>query len=111
VARRPRSPLPATRDALAILGAQVAAARRELGWTAAELAERLGVSPPLVSRIEAGHPAVQVGTMFDAAVLCGVPLFSPDPAELSRLAVAERNRVALLPRRVRQKRVELSDDF
>lgn len=111
MARQARSTLPATRDALAALGAQVAAARRELGWTAAELAERLGVSAPLVSRIESGNPSVQVGTMFDAAVLCGVPLFAADPAELSRLAVAERNRAALLPRRVRQQRVELSDDF
>lgn len=111
MARQVRKILPATRDALTVLGAQVAAARRELGWTAVELAERLGVSPPLVSRIESGHPSVQVGTMFDAAVLCGVRLFAADPAELSRLVEAERNRVALLPRRVRQDRVELSDDF
>lgn len=111
MARQTRSTLPATRDALVVLGAQVAAARRELGWTSAELAERLGVSAPLVSRIESGNPSVQVGTMFDAAVLCGVPLFATDPTGLSRLAEAERNRVSLLPRRVRQKRIELSDDF
>lgn len=109
--RQIRQTLPATRDALAVLGAQIAAARRELGWTAAELAERLGISPPLVSRIESGNPSVQVGTMFDAAVLCGVPLFAADPADLSRLADAERNRLALLPRRVRHQRVDLSDDF
>lgn len=61
--------------------------------------------------IERGHPSVQVGTVFDAAVLCGVPLFAADPAERSRLADAEKDRVALLPRRVRQPRLELSDDF
>lgn len=103
--------LPATRDALTVLGAQVAAARRDLGWTAAELAERLGVSAPLVSRIENGRPTVAVGTVFDAAVLCGVSLFTPDPAELSRLATAERSRLTLLPKRVRPARLELSDDF
>jgi len=109
--RQNRSHLPATKDALVVLGAQVAAARRDLGWTAAELAERLGVSAPLVSRIETGHPSVQVGTVFDAAVLCGVRLFTPDSGELSRLASTERSRLALLPKRVRQSRVELSDDF
>lgn len=111
MARQVRQTLPATRDALSILGAQVAAARRELGWTAAELAGRLGISSALVSRIEAGHPSVQVGTMFDAAVLCGVPLFAADPSELSRMAEFERNRVSLLPRRVRRQRLDLSDDF
>jgi len=111
VVRQSRANLPATKDALAVLGAQVASARKELGWTAAELAERLGVSAPLVSRIETGQPTVQIGTVFDAAVLCGVQLFAPDAASLSRLADAEKNRAALLPRRVRQARVELDDDF
>ncbi len=111
MARRIRQPLPATQDALTILGAQIAAARRELGWTAAELAERVGVSAPLISRIENGHPTTQIGTVLDAAVLCGVPLFSSDPAALGGLAQAERTKLALLPRRVRQKRVELDDDF
>jgi transcriptional regulator with XRE-family HTH domain len=106
-----RSSLPATRDALAVLGIQIASARRDLGWTAAELAGRLGVSAPLVSRIETGHPSVKIGTVFDAAVLCGVALFTPDTAELGRLASAERQRFALLPQRVRQQKVELNDDF
>lgn len=103
--------LPATQDALKVLGAQIAVARRELGWTAAELAERVGVSAPVISRIENGRPTTQVGTVFDAAVLCGVPLFTPDSAELNRLAASERNLVALLPSRVRQSPVTLPDDF
>ena len=111
MSRQVRAPLPASTAALAILGAQIAAARREVGWTAAELAGRLGVSAPLVSRIEQGHPSVQIGTVLDAAVLCGLPLFGADPAELSRLVGAERNRLALLPSRVRNPRLELSDDF
>lgn len=111
MAKKTRAPLPATKDALTVLGAQIAAARRELGWTAAELAERVGVSAPVISRIENGHPTTQIGTVFDAAVLCGVPLFAPDAATLSRLAANARNQLALLPRRVRPARVELNDDF
>ena len=111
MARKVREPLPVTQDALAILGAQIAAARREIGWTAAELAARVGVSAPLISRIENGYPTSQIGTVFDAAVLCGVPLFSPDPTTVGRLAQAERTKLALMPRRVRSRSVELDDDF
>ncbi len=99
--KRSRAYLPATLDAVKVLGAQVAVARRELGWSAAELAQRLGVSAPLVSRLENGHPTTQIGTVFEAAVICGVPLFATDPSELGRLAEHERRRVALLPARVR----------
>lgn len=111
MARQTRVPLPATQDALAVLGAQIAAARKELGWTLDQLAERVGVSRQLIGRIEAGQSSPQIGTVFDAATICGVPLFSPDPTQLSRLAMTERNRAALLPARVRPEKVELSDDF
>ncbi|MCZ2813722.1 helix-turn-helix transcriptional regulator [Modestobacter sp. VKM Ac-2979] len=97
-----------------MLGSQIAAARRELGWTAAELAERVGVSAPVISRLEKGHPTTQIGTVLEAAVLCGVPLFGRDPsnpAALRDLAQAERDRAALLPTRVRQHTVQIDDDF
>ncbi|GEP33452.1 transcriptional regulator [Nocardioides szechwanensis] len=111
MAKKTRAPLPATLDALAVLGAQIAAARREVGWTAAELAERVGASAPVISRIENGHATTQIGTVFDAAVLCGVPLFTPDAVTLSRLAASSRTQLALLPSRVRPQRVDLDDDF
>ena len=111
MAKQSRAYLPATLDAVKVLGAQVAVARRELGWSAAELAQRIGVSAPVVSRLENGHPTTQIGTVFEAAVLCGVPLFGTEPSQLGRLAEQERRRVALLPARVRSAPVELDDDF
>ncbi len=109
--RKTRSVLPATEAALVALGAQVAIARREAGWTAAELAERLGVTPALVTRIEKGSPAVAVGTVLEAAVLCGVPLFGAAPDELAGVAARQRDRLALLPARVRTRPRPVSDDF
>lgn len=103
--------LPASQDALKVLGAQIAQARRELGWTAIELAERVGVSAPVISRIENGSPVTQIGTVFDAAVICGVPLFGVPVTELGGLARQARDRLALLPSRVRSRPVEVSDDF
>ncbi|HRI06756.1 MAG TPA: helix-turn-helix transcriptional regulator [Nannocystaceae bacterium] len=106
-----RSHLPATQAALGALGAMIASSRRSLGWTQADLAARLGVAEATLSRIEQGAPGTAIGLVFDAAVLCGVPLFSVDPSELPRIAELERARLALLPARVRHALPEVDDDF
>ncbi len=106
--------LPSTTYALRTLGAQIALARRELGWTAADLAERLGVTPNLVSRIEGGAGSCSVGTVLEAAVLCQIPLFETGPNDVRAMAaLAERQqlRLALLPSRTRHKSVKISNDF
>ena len=121
-----RTYLPETRSAVEILGAQIGAARRELGWTAAQLADRVGVTANLIGRIERGTATgTAIGTVLEAAVVCGVALFGFDPADpltgatrdeesrLGRLAQQQRDRLALLPRRT-MKRTELEqvdDDF
>ena len=110
--KRERQYLPATQHALSALGAQVAAARRQAGWSTAELAERLGVSRNLITRIEQGAPGTAIGTVLEAAVVCGVPLFGVDPDELGRVAATERTRLALLPERVRSAGPgQVDDDF
>lgn len=101
---------PLTNVALTTFGLQIASARREVGWTAQDLAERLGVSRQLVSRIEKGNPSVSVGVMFDAAVLCGVPLFDRTPAGIRDVAAVQAARFALLPKRVRVT-TAFDDDF
>lgn len=106
-----RSPLPETQSALAALGAQIGIARRELGWTAAQLGERLGTSRALVARIERGAPGTAIGTVLDAAVLCGVPLFGVDAGGMARVAVVEQARLALLPARVHPRATTVDDDF
>ena len=109
--KRTRSYLPATEHALTLLGSQIAGARRELGWTAALLAERLGVNAALVGRIEKGAPGTAIGTVFEAAILCGLPLFNADPADLVDLADRQRDRLAVLPARIHSKKLEVDDDF
>lgn len=112
--KRTRAYLPATRHALDALGAQIAAARRELGWTAVDLSERLGVAPALVARIEKGAPGTAVGTVLEAAVLCGVSLFGVDPSDgpaMASIAAHERARLALLPARTRRKPLRVPNDF
>lgn len=107
-----RAFLPATEFAAATLGAQVAAARRELGWTQAELAGRLGVSRQLLAKVEAGSVVTSLGTVLEAAIICGVPLFGVEPSELAETAERERLKAALLPTRVRARKTPvIPNDF
>lgn len=99
----------ATRDAASMLGALIAARRRERSMTLEDLAQRVGVSRTTMHKIERGDPGVRLGSAFEAATIVGVPLFSPDPTtrDLARAAISER--LAVLPERVR--RPTIDDDF
>jgi transcriptional regulator with XRE-family HTH domain len=108
--RRSRPPLPMTIRAVTALGALIAAGRRERGWTAAELGQRLGVTAPTVARIEKGSPSVAVGTVFEAALLVGVPLFDVPSQDLGRVARDAEKRLAVLPSRVRVSPAGTVDD-
>lgn len=100
--RRTVVAFPAAADAARVLGQQIKSARHERRWTAAEFAERLGVSPVTVRAIESGAPGTAIGTVFNAAVLAGVELFgTDDKAELARLRHRGEERLNLMPQRVR----------
>ncbi len=43
----------------------------------------MGVSRPLVSRIERGYPGTAIGRVFEAAALVGLPLFGSAPQALA----------------------------
>lgn len=111
MAKKVRAFAPQTLDAAQVLGAQIAQARRARGWTAAELAERVGVSVRTVSNLEHGLPTVAMGIAFEAATMLGVGLFGADGPELARLARQGRETLALLPSRVHRRRGPVRDDF
>lgn len=93
--------LPASRDALAVLGNQIRLARHAREWTAADLADRIGVSPRTLLAVEAGAPGTAIGTVFNAATVVGLPLFGvEDRAELARMRRRGEERLALIPSRV-----------
>jgi DNA-binding XRE family transcriptional regulator len=109
--KRTRSYGPQTRDAVEVLSAQIAVARRERGWSAAELGERVGVSPPTIYTLEKGSPTVAIGIVFEAATMLGIRLFGVEGPELSRLARQGRETLALLPSRVVSRSEPVDDDF
>jgi len=102
---------PQVREAATVLGLEVARARRERRWTAVDLAERAGISPVTLRKIERGDPSVALGTVFEVASLLGIPLLSPDRRGLAQLADQATTRLALLPARVRARHTEVRDDF
>ena len=98
-----------TQKALRLLGAQIRLARRERGWKIEDLAERVGVSRVTIRNLENGAPGVAVGTVFEAAVLVGLPLFHEDPDRLRLEEGRVGDRLALLPERIRSRTPD--DDF
>jgi transcriptional regulator with XRE-family HTH domain len=102
---------PYTEDAARLLGAQILEGRHRRRWSAAELASRIGISRPTLSKIEQGDPSVGLGVAFEAARLVGVPLFHEDRAELRSELARHRDRLSLLPQRVRAPEGPADDDF
>ena len=99
--RRPHVLSKNTLMAAELLGLEVARARRERRWSQAELAERAGIARSTLHNLESGDPTVSVGIAFEVATLLGVPLFTPEQDRLSDLVGRQRDRLALLPTKVR----------
>jgi transcriptional regulator with XRE-family HTH domain len=102
---------PLARDATALLGEMIHAARIGRKMTAAELAVRAGVSRGLVSRVESGDMGASIGAAFEMAAVLGVPLFDADPGRVSQRLEQARAVNALLPKRAFQSTAEVDDDF
>ncbi len=86
-------------DALRVLAAQIRLARHAKGWTAADLAARIGVTPTTVTSLESARPGVSVGTVLNAAVVTGVRLFGAEGLELTRMRRRGEENLALIPDR------------
>jgi len=54
---------------------------------------------------------VEIGLVFEAATLVGVPLFVSEPSRLTSQIERVDDKLALLPQAVRQSRSEVKDDF
>lgn len=98
-------------EAAKVLGLEIAQGRRERRWSTYELAERAGIDRRTLRKVEEGDPTVASGTVLELAVLVGVPLFGVENSELSSLVRQGRDRLALLPQRIRPTSGGLDADF
>ena len=97
------------RGAVTVLGQRIAMARRERRWTAANLAERAHISLDTLRKIERGEPSVMIGSYFEVATLLGVELWEADHDAVERYKDRFRDRLALLPARVRSSKDGMGD--
>ena len=112
VMTKPRSPHSRqTREALGLLAELIRAGRIERKMTAKEMAERAGISRPLLRRIENANPGCAIGSVFEVAVLAGVPLFEAEPGRLKAQRAAVKEKLTLLPQRARKSKRVIRDDF
>jgi len=99
-----------TDEALLLLGKMIRAARTERKWNSQELADRAGISRPLLSRIEEGSPSCAIGAVFEVAAILGIKLFNADKTTLSEMRHQVDQKLALLPKSVRKSN-KVKDDF
>ena len=101
-----------TREAVTLLGKLIRLARKERRLSAAELAERAGISRGTLLRIEKGDPKVEIGLMFEAATLAGVNLFDADSGRLSSMIARADDKLALMPKAIHKPSpVVVKDEF
>ena len=108
--KRARAYSPYAEEAAQLLGEQI---RMPDGASLVpgELAERAGITPGTLIKVERGDPSVRLGTAFEVASLAGVPLFHADRSRLTLDLDRTRARSALLPERIRPRREDVKDEF
>lgn len=99
------------RNAVALLGGMIRAARKERKMTAQNLADRAGISRGLLQRIESGNPRCELGVAFEVAAIVGIRLFDADENTLARQLNQTLEMLALLPKSIRKKHRVVRDDF
>lgn len=100
-----------TREALLLLGERIKLSRKERRMSEKDLSERVGIARSTLQKIERGNPVVDIGLVFEAATIAGVPLFEPDATSLAPHIARTRDRLALLPAYIRTRKSEVNDDF
>lgn len=107
----PRTYSRVTREALTMMGGLIRLARKQRKMSEADLAARVGIARSTLQLIEKGHAKVEIGLVFEAATLVGVPLFVDEPSRLAPEISRINDKLALLPQSVRRPRTEVKDDF
>ena len=101
-----------SRDSLLLLGKYIRLGRKERKLTESDLADRIGISRATLQKIEKGDPSCEIGFVFEAATLVGVPLFDTSPTSSFASSIEKvSNKIALLPASVRKKQKGVDDAF
>lgn len=98
-------------EAAALMGEQIKLGRKQRQWSEKNLAERAGISRATLQKIENGEMSCAMGLVFEVATLVGVKLFEPEKLPLSTHIEQTRDKIALLPQRIKTRKKAVYDDF
>ncbi|MCW8935009.1 MAG: helix-turn-helix domain-containing protein [Gammaproteobacteria bacterium] len=98
-------------QAVTLLGEQIKLGRKQRKWSETNLAERAGISRATLQKIESGEMGSAIGLVFEVATLVGVNLFEQEKLSLSRHIEQTRDKIALLPKRIKVTTKVVNDDF
>lgn len=99
------------KEAAFLLGQQIKLGRKNRQWSEQNLAVRAGISRATLQKIEAGEMSPSIGLVFEVAALVGVPLFEQDSRALATSIELTQSKIALLPKRIKNKTKAVDDDF
>ena len=99
------------KEAAFLLGQHIKLGRKQRKWSEQSLAERAGISRATLQKIEAGEMSPSIGLVFEIAALVGVPLFEQDSRALATSIELTQSKIALLPKRIKNKTELVDDDF
>lgn len=99
------------KEAAELLGLLIRRARVDRQMTAAEVADRAGMSRGLVHRIEKGDLGASIGAAFEVASVVGVRLFDQDARGMNLKVNEARSVNTLLPQAVRTSTGPVEEDF
>ena len=101
-----------TKEACTLLGQHIQLGRKAKLWTEKDLADRAGISIPTLRKIEKGDLNIALGFAFEVATLVGVQLFDAGPSRLSNDIDILKDKIALLPKKIKiPKKEVVNDDF
>lgn len=101
-----------TSEAAILLGKHVQLGRKERNLSEVDLANRAGISRTTLQKIEKGDLKCELGLYFEVATIVGVPLFnSENKSKLAAGLDQINNKIALLPKSIRKKKIAVDDAF
>ena len=100
-----------TREAAVLMGEHIKLGRKQRKWSENNLAERAGISRATLQKIEKGEMSCAIGIVFEVATLVGIKLFEFENVPLHRQIEHVKDKVALLPQRIRITDKPVYDDF
>lgn len=98
-------------EAALLLGQHIKLGRKKRQWSEQNLADRAGIARATLQKIEAGEMSPSIGLVFEVAALVGVPLFEQDSRALATSIELTQSKIALLPKRIKNRPKVVDDDF